>query len=154
MNTSTMNTLSLPLVNQDSAQALSPQSPKSPLVDFAHRSIELSGSSYLEETDNVLENVPDAPNDTLDPRPVDNETESLGLRVVKHLKGKLGCRHRPLCYIKRHIEYCIRIKVEEGLAEYIDVYFKYSFGTFDKKVKERWINCDSTETLSFDRFNK
>uniref|UniRef100_A0A1X7TYJ8 Uncharacterized protein n=1 Tax=Amphimedon queenslandica TaxID=400682 RepID=A0A1X7TYJ8_AMPQE len=153
MNTSTMNTLSLPLVNQDSAQAFSPQSPKSPLVDF-DRSIELSSSSYLEETDNVLENVPDTPKDTLEPRLVDNETESLGLRVVKLLKGKLGCKHCPLRYIKRHIEYCIRIKVEEGLAEYIDVYFKYSFGTFGKKVKAKWINCDSTETLSFDRFNK
>lgn len=160
------NRLSLPLVNQDySAQALSPQSPKSP-SDF-DRTIELSSEfhsqstssiSCLEETDHAPENLPDESKDTLEPKPVDNETDSLGLKVVKLLKakGKLGCvprRYCPLYYIKRHIEYCIRIKVEEGLGKDLDIYFRYLSGSF-MKVKAKWNNSDSHETMSFDRFNK
>ena len=146
--------------SQDFGQALSPAVAQSPL-DF-ERSIELSSESHhqiincspYDETDNVLDTVHGASKDTMDPKPVDNETDALALKVVKMLKGKLGCvscGYCPLLYIKKQFEYCVRVEASPG--KQFDVYFKYIFGQFNK-VKAKWINCESPERMSFDRFNK
>ena len=152
-------TTALKRLSSTSQDLLSPVVGQSPL-DF-ERSIELSSESYhqssnctsYDETDNVLENVHDA-KDTMDPKPVDNETDALALKVVKMFKEKLGCvscRYCPLWYIKKQFEYCVRVEASSG--KQFDLYFKYFFGKF-KKVKAKWINCESPERMSFDRFNK
>ena len=111
-----------------------------------------------EETGSVDETdtCPDLPEEEMNiekPLPVDDNLENVALsnrqRVAKFLHATFGdfC---PLKYIKRNIEYCIRVRVNS--CKIIDLHCRYTAGALPKFLSAKWMEHeDDKMTFEFKR---
>lgn len=139
-----------------SIEAAGPEASPEPRPIFGSAARELSCSEEaaggVEETDNFPD-VPEEEKNIEEPRPVDVNLENMARsnwqRVAKFLHATFGdfC---PLKYIKRNIEYCIRVRVNS--CKIIDLYCRYTAGAIPKFLSAKWMEHeDDKMTFEFKR---
>lgn len=144
------------MTSPQSIEAAGPEaSPESrPNFGSAARELSLCGEEAAggkDETDNFPD-VPEEEKNIEEPRPVDVNLENMARsnwqKVAKFLHATFGdfC---PLKYIKRNIDYCIRVRVNS--CKIIDLHYRYMADCY-KFLNAKWMEHENDEmTFEFKR---
>ncbi|XP_019857396.1 PREDICTED: uncharacterized protein LOC109585710 [Amphimedon queenslandica] len=104
-------------------------------------------SGGIAETGCALNSLPDAPEEGLDPMTVTPEVLNIAEKMKKEAEQKLKTNFTtftPLYYIKKgEIDYCIRVRVDNGK---IDVCGQYCAGSV-MRVKAKHVTEDDDQTF-------